>query len=214
MLTFYQKITLVKTDCISHGAYAIFQAIRGSELVVVDSIKLNKEARISVSVNCKKGTLLWLGDEWQQWHLATGFIIVITVSQVPENYLWAKWIMKFVIKTCQLRQIWLFRLKNIAFHIVMAFPDDQVEEISFWILRTSPTISIIIAAFKVDLNDVIATFYGFSGPFYRNASRCLKIRFWIDFGRLTDFTSFVWKEILIWLNRDSLHYFTAECSRG
>ena len=58
MLTFYQKITLVKTDCISHGAYAIFQAIRGSELVVVDSIKLNKEARISVSVNCKKGTSL------------------------------------------------------------------------------------------------------------------------------------------------------------
>ena len=124
---------LVKTDCISHDAYAIFQAIRGSGLVAVDSIKLNKEARISVSVNCKKGTLLWLGDEWQQWHLATGFIIVITVSQVPENYLWAKWIMKFVIKTCQLRQIWLFRLKNIAFHILMAFPDDQVEEISYGI---------------------------------------------------------------------------------
>ena len=49
---------LVKTDCISHDAYAIFQAIRGSELMAVDSIKLNKEARISVSVNCKKGTLL------------------------------------------------------------------------------------------------------------------------------------------------------------
>lgn len=81
-------------------------------------------------------------------------------------------------------------------------------------LRTSPTISIIIAAFNVYLNDVIATFYGFSGLFYRNASRCLKIRFWIDFGRLTDLTSFIWKEILIWLNRDSLHYFTAECSRG
>ena len=49
---------LVKTDCISHDAYAIFQAIRGSELMAVDSIRLNKEARISVSVNCKKGTSL------------------------------------------------------------------------------------------------------------------------------------------------------------
>ena len=58
MLTFCQKMPLVKTDCISHDAYATFQAIRGSELMAVDSIKLNKEARISVSVNCKKGTLL------------------------------------------------------------------------------------------------------------------------------------------------------------
>lgn len=124
---------LVKTGCISHDAYAIFQALRRSKLVVVCSIKLNKEARISLSVNCKKGTLLWLGDEWQQWHVATGSITITTVSRVPENYLWAKWIMKFVIKTCQLRQIWLFRLKNIAFHIVMAFPDDQVEEFFFWI---------------------------------------------------------------------------------
>lgn len=47
----------------------------------------------------------------------------------------------------------------------MAFPCDQEEEF-FLNLRTSPTISIIIAAFKVYLNDVIATFYGFSGPFY------------------------------------------------
>ena len=139
--------------------------------------KLNKEAIIYVSVNCKKGTLLWLGDEWQQWHLVTGFITVTTVSQAPENYLWAKWIMKFVIKTCQLRQIWLFRLKNIAFHIVMAFPDDQVEEISFWILRTSPTISIIIAAFKVYLNDVTATFYGFSDHFTETLRGALRSDF-------------------------------------
>ena len=44
----------MKTDCISHDAHAIFQAIRESELVAFDSIKLNKEARISVSVYCKK----------------------------------------------------------------------------------------------------------------------------------------------------------------
>ena len=53
MLTFCQKMPLVKTDCISHNAYAVFQAIRQSGLVAFDSIKLNKEARISVSVYCK-----------------------------------------------------------------------------------------------------------------------------------------------------------------
>ena len=45
---------LVKTDCISYDAYAVFQAIRQLELVAFDSINLNKEARISVSVYCKK----------------------------------------------------------------------------------------------------------------------------------------------------------------
>ena len=56
LTTFYWRGSklLLKTDCVSHDAYAICQAIRQSELVACDSSKLNKEARISVSVYCKK----------------------------------------------------------------------------------------------------------------------------------------------------------------